>query len=211
LTTNLLIFTPSNLRRAAWQALLDKQPGIKIHDAIGDAADIVGSQLPLPGVILADLPEVQPELVGELQAALPDCGLLFLVDRYDLDEIVRFLQAGATGFITQDSSVGDLASAIIAAGRGEIVLPERLATRALLALARGEVNQGGPSDDLTEREQEVLAYLAQGHTNKDIAQSLFISVRTVEAHLHNIYGKLEVSSRTEAALWAVNHGYAPPD
>jgi DNA-binding NarL/FixJ family response regulator len=57
----------------------------------------------------------------------------------------------------------------------------------------------------------VLTYLAQGYTNKDIAQSLFLSVRTVEAHLHNIYGKLGVTSRTEAVLWAVNHDYTPPD
>lgn len=211
MSTNLLIFANSNLRRAAWQALLDKQPRIIIHGAIGDAADIVGSRPPSPGVVLVDLPELQPVLVGELHAALPDCGLLFLVEGYDLDEIVRFLRAGATGFIAQDSSLGDLARAIIAAGRGEIVLPEGLATKALLALARGEVNRGRPSDNLTEREQEVLTYLARGYTNKDIAQSLFLSVRTVEAHLHNIYSKLEVTSRTEAALWAVNNGYGPAD
>lgn len=53
--------------------------------------------------------------------------------------------------------------------------------------------------------------LAQGLTNKDIAQTLVLSVRTVEAHLHNIYGKLEVASRTESVLWAVQHGYAPGD
>lgn len=209
--TNLLIFAPSNLRRAAWHALLDQQPGIVIHGAVSDLAEIVGSRPPLPAVILADLPEVQLALVSELHTNMPECGLLFLVESHDLDEIVRLLRAGATGFITYDSSVGDLARAIIAAGRGEIVLPEGLATRALLALARGEVSQAGPSDNLTEREQEVLILLAQGHTNKDIAQSLFLSVRTVEAHLHNIYGKLGVTSRTEAALWAVNHGYAPSD
>lgn len=211
MTTNLLIFASSNLRRAAWQALLDKQPGIVIHDAIGELAQIAGSRPPAPGVVLADMPEIQTNLVEELRAALSNCGILFLVESYDLDEIVRLLRAGATGFISQDSSVGDLARAIIAAGRGEIILPGELATRALLALARGEVKRDEPSDKLTEREQEVLTYLAQGYTNKDIAQSLFLSVRTVEAHLHNIYGKLGLASRTEAALWAVNHGYAPPD
>lgn len=211
MTTNLLIFAPSNLRRAAWKALLDGQPRIAIHAEAGDLADIAGSQPPAPAVILADLPEVQPALVGELHAALPGCGLLFLLETHGLDEIVRLLQAGATGFVTHDSSVGDLARAIIAAGRGEIVLPEGLADKALVALAHGQVKRDDQSDDLTQREQEVLTYLALGHTNKDIAQSLFLSVRTVEAHLHNIYGKLGVNSRTEAALWAVNHGYGPPD
>jgi DNA-binding NarL/FixJ family response regulator len=80
-----------------------------------------------------------------------------------------------------------------------------------VALARGEVGQEESSVTLTEREREVLNFLAQGYTNKDIAQSLFLSVRTVEAHLRNIYGKLGVTSRTEAALWAVNHDHALKD
>jgi DNA-binding NarL/FixJ family response regulator len=134
--------------------------------------------------------------------------LLFLVESYDLGEIVSLLREGATGFIVRDSAVSDLARGIIAAGRGEIVLPQELATRALVALARGEVSQEEPLDTLTEREREVLSFLAQGYTNKDIAQSLFLSVRTVEAHLRNIYGKLGVASRTEAALWAVNRGHS---
>jgi DNA-binding NarL/FixJ family response regulator len=137
--------------------------------------------------------------------------LLFLVESYDLGEIVSLLREGATGFIVRDSAVSDLARGIIAAGRGEIVLPQELATRALVALARGEVGQEESSFTLTEREREVLNFLAQGYTNKDIAQSLFLSVRTVEAHLRNIYGKLGVTSRTEAALWAVNHDHALKD
>jgi DNA-binding NarL/FixJ family response regulator len=130
-----------------------------------------------------------------------------LVDSYDLQEIVGLLRAGATGFIAHDSAVADLARGIIAAGRGEIVLPPRMATKALVALARGEGSQEDLSVNLTEREQDVLNILAQGYTNKDIAQTLFLSVRTVEAHLRNIYGKLGVASRTEAAIWAVNHEY----
>lgn len=211
MATNLLIFAPSNLRRAAWQALLDKQPRIAIHGAVGELAEISSSQPPVPTVVLADVPEVRPALVNELHATLPDSGILLLIENYDLAQIVGLLREGATGFITYDSSVGDLAKAIIAAGRGEIVLPEELASKALLALARGEATRDEPTGSLTEREQEVLTYLAQGYTNKDIAQSLFLSVRTVEAHLHNIYGKLGVTSRTEAVLWAVNHDYTPSD
>jgi NarL family two-component system response regulator LiaR len=101
-----------------------------------------------------------------------------------------------------------LVQAIVAAGRGEIVLPPEWATKALVALARGEMGQERPSPHtLTDREEDVLRLLAQGRTNKDIAQTLFLSVRTIEAHLRNIYGKLAVASRTEAVLWAVQHGY----
>jgi DNA-binding NarL/FixJ family response regulator len=78
----------------------------------------------------------------------------------------------------------------------------------LAVLAHGDRTERHPIDPLTEREAEVLRLLAQGLTNKDIAQALIISVRTVEAHLRNIYAKLGVDSRTEAALWSVRNGYA---
>lgn len=211
MTTHLLIFAISNLHQVAWQALLERQPGITVQGVAGELTQIASFQLPSPAVILVDIPTVQPLFVSNLHVAVPDCGLLFLVEHYDLNDTLAFLQAGATGFIDHSSAVGDLARAIIATGRGEIVLPQKLATKALVALAQGKVVQNGPTATLTEREQEVLNLLAQGFTNKDIAQSLFLSVRTVEAHLRNVYGKLGVTSRTEAALWAVNHGFALKD
>ena len=209
--THLLIFAPANLHRAAWQALLENQPGIATVGAIGGLPELARFNPLQPMAVLVDLSSIQTDLVGRLRAALPDCGLLFLVESYDLTEIVALLQAGATGFLTRDASVGDLARAVIAAGRGEIVLPPELANKALVALARGESVQEEPGISLTEREQEVLDLLAKGLTNKDIAQTLILSVRTVEAHLRNIYSKLGVASRTEAALWAVNHGYGQRD
>jgi DNA-binding NarL/FixJ family response regulator len=191
--SSLIIFAPSNLHRAAWRALLDKQPGIVVS---GQAT-----------VALLDVFQVRTEFVQQVRTALPGCGLLLLIEEYDLAEIVALLRAGATGFVPWKATVGDLALAIIAAGRGEIVLPPELATQALVALARGENVSQKSEILLTEREVEVLDLLARGLTNKDIAQTLILSVRTVEAHLGNIYGKLDVTSRTEAALWAVNHGY----
>ena len=117
------------------------------------------------------------------------------------------LQAGATGCISRDDTVGDLARAIIAAGRGEPVLPPVIASQALLALARGQAVSQNPIESLSEREMEIVRLLAQGQTNKDIAQTLILSVRTVEAHLRSIFARLGVRSRTEAALWAAKHGY----
>lgn len=209
MTTRLLVFAKSNLHRAAWQALLGTQPGIIVEGTVGELAQIDSFQLPSPATVLVDVPSVQPAWARELRAALAQAGLLFLVESYDLNETIALLRAGATGLIARDSTVGDLARGIIAAGRREIVLPQEMATKALVALARGEAGQEERLVSLTEREQEVLYFLAQGYTNKDIAQSLFLSVRTVEAHLHNIYGKLGVTTRTEAALWSANNGYGP--
>jgi DNA-binding NarL/FixJ family response regulator len=207
MSTKLIILAPFNLPRLAWQALLETQPGITVAGTISDLSEINPSQLKQPASILVDIPAVQARSVSQLHDALPDFGLLYLVDQYDLDEIVALLGTGATGFIKRDASVGDLARAIIATGRGEIILPSELATQALVALARREGSQITPQIALTEREQQVLELLAKGLSNKDIAQTLILSVRTVEAHLRNIYGKLDVGTRTEAVLWAVNQGF----
>lgn len=117
------------------------------------------------------------------------------------------LKAGAAGCVSRDESVAELARAVIACGREEISLPPSVASRALAALARGETVSASPNEPLSERETEVLGLLARGLTNKGIAQELFVSVRTVEAHLRSIFAKLGVRSRTEAALWAVERGF----
>lgn len=210
MATNLLIFTTANLHRAAWQALLENQPGIIVTGAAREPIEISSLLTELPTTILVDVLAIRTELVRQLRTSAPEFGLLFVVERYNLEEIVGLLRVGATGFIERDASVSDLARGITAVGRGEVFLPPELATKALVALARGEVVQEWVTISLTDREQDVLNLLAQGLTNKDIAQSLILSVRTVEAHLRNIYSKLGVASRTEAALWAINHDFGQP-
>lgn len=206
--TRVIILAEATLPRLAWAALLERQPGL----VVGGTAVHLDDVLTLPATdgdtaVLLDLPPMQPEQLSRLAQAMPTYGLLCLVDTYDLSPIVALLQAGAAGVLSRDATVPELARALIAVGRGEVVLPPSLAVRALTALARGETTQSRHPETLTDREQDVLALLAQGLTNKDIAQSLFLSVRTIEAHLRHIYGKLDVTSRTEAVLWAVQHGF----
>lgn len=209
--THIIILADAALPRLAWAALLERQPGL----AVWDPAITLDGVPPLPKTggpttVLLDRP--QPAIVSQvaqLVKTMPGYGLLYLVDVYDLEQIVALLQTGAAGVLSRDATLPELVQALVAAGRGEIVLPPSLATRALLALARGELRSQPQVEALTERERDVLTLLAQGMTNKNIAQSLFLSVRTIEAHLRNIYGKLGVASRTEAVLWAVQHGYTP--
>lgn len=210
LPTRLIIFAPATLYQAAWQALLSEQPDIVVVAVIGDVSSVSNiMQSDQPTTLLIDHPPPLPPLAQQLKTIAPNPGLLFLIDSYDLDQILPLLQAGATGCITRDEPVAALARTIIAVGRGEIALPPSIAARALAALARGDTTTGDLIEPLSERETEVLQLLAQGLTNKDIAQTLILSVRTVEAHLRNIFGKLDVRSRTEAALWAAKHGYGP--
>ena len=208
-STRLIILSSASLHREAWRALLSGQPAILIVDTVADAFEVVPLLQPdQPTTILVDVLSPQPDLAQQLRTVAPEAGLLFLIQSYELSEVLLLLRAGATGCISRDASLGDLARAIIAVGRGEIALPPHMAGRALAALARGEpVSDDGLIEPLSEREVEVLRLLAQGLTNKDIAQTLILSVRTIEAHLRHIYGKLGVRSRTEAALWAVEHGY----
>lgn len=207
--TRLIIFTPSTLYRAAWSALMSNQPNIVLAGAIDRVAGLEGlAQKGLGTTVLVDLSAPQLELAGQIKAVSPEAGLLFLVQSYELAEILPLLQSGVLGCVSRDATVGELARAIIAVSRGEIALPPHIAAQALAALARGHMPGDNLIEPLSAREIEVLSLLAQGLTNKDIAQTLILSVRTIEAHLRNIYGKLGVRSRTEAALWAVENGYS---
>jgi DNA-binding NarL/FixJ family response regulator len=210
--TRLVILAPAALHREAWRALLTGQPDITVVGAMADINLLAMSpSAPQPTTVLIDLPQVIPDFARQLKTAAPECGLLFLVPSYDLADILPLLQAGATGCVSRDDSVGNLARAIIAVGRGELALPPTIATQALLALARGEAVSQNQTEALSEREMEIVRLLAQGLTNKDIAQTLILSVRTVEAHMRSIFAKLGVHSRTEAALWAIKNGYDGPE
>jgi DNA-binding NarL/FixJ family response regulator len=208
----LVIYAPAALPRAAWRALLADQPGLSLGGALAEPSQLPGLLASdQPTTLLIDLPTPQPDVIRSLKEINSRIGLLVLVHAYELSEIIPLLRAGATGCLSRDETVGNLARAIIAAGRGEIVLPPGIALQALTALARGEpIGPEALIEPLTDREVEVLRLLAQGLTNKDIAQTLILSVRTIDAHLRSIFGKLNVRSRTEAALWAVKHGYGSP-
>jgi two-component system, NarL family, response regulator LiaR len=104
------------------------------------------------------------------------------------------------------SSDDELLAAIRQVARGETFLPSSIAKQVVTELAARSESRAQPAEPLADREREVLLLLAQGLSNKDIAQKLYLSVRTVEGHLANVYGKLRVKSQTEAALWAAQRG-----
>ena len=209
--TRVLIFSPSPLRGAAWRALLAGQPEIEVLGAGPEPDGLAALAADLPGALLVDSAEAPVELARRLRAQRPQAGLLFLVPGYDLAGLLPLLQAGVLGCVAHTEPVPELIRGLIAVSRGELFLPPAIAGQALVALARGEAPAPAPVEPLSEREAEILSLLAQGLTNKDIAQTLIVSVRTVEAHLRNLFAKLGVRSRTEAALWAVRHGHRPDD
>ena len=125
----------------------------------------------------------------------------------EADKVHDALQAGASGYLLKDAEADEVAAAIRAARRGEVHLDAVVAkhlTRSLVS-ATAEADAG-----LSRREQEIVALVAQGLSNRTIADTLFISERTARSHVSSILAKLGVASRTQAALWAIRQGMAPP-
>src|SRR5919198_5085936 len=160
-----------------------------------------------PDVVLMDL--VMPDIEGieatvEIKSNAPGCEVVVLTSFGDESKVTAALEAGASGFILKDAEADDVAHAIRAARRGEVHLDPAVAT--LLARRVRERTVQPSAEPLTDREREVLALVARGLSNKAIADELAITERTARTHVSNILGKLGLASRTQAALYAVEHG-----
>jgi DNA-binding NarL/FixJ family response regulator len=187
-------------------------------EVVGEAADgeqalegiaaLVAAGQP-PDVALMDL--LMPVMDGVTATAAiaqrhPETQVVAMTSFAQTDLVHGALQAGAAGYLLKDAEADEVAAAIRAACRGEVHLDAAIArqlTRSLVA-PKPETVQA-----LTDREREVLVLVAQGLSNRQVADSLVISERTARTHVSNILGKLGVASRTQAALWAIREGIAP--
>jgi NarL family two-component system response regulator LiaR len=158
-----------------------------------------------PDVILMDM--VMPEMdgitaTGIIRRRFPTVQVLALTSFKEERLVQDALKAGAIGYLLKDVSAGKLAEAIRAAHRGR----STLAPEAAQALVHATTQQPPPGDDLTPREQTVLALMVTGLNNTEIAENLVVSPSTIKSHVSHILRKLNVSSRTEAVAVAVRHG-----
>ena len=201
--TKVLIVDDHAIVRQGLEQLL----GSADFEIVGSAAD--GEQgvwmaLELiPDVILMDLsmPGIGGvEATRRILAASPDQKIVVLTSFADQQVIIQALDAGASGYLLKDTPPDEIIAAVRAAAAGGVPLHPK-AARVLLDRQRG----GRAARALSGREQEVLALVAQGLANKQIARKLGISERTVKAHLTNVFQHLGVTDRTQAALWAREH------
>jgi DNA-binding NarL/FixJ family response regulator len=165
-----------------------------------------------PDVVLMDL--LMPELDGlgaiaQIKAAQPEVEIVALTSFIEEEKVTTALEAGATGYLLKDADADDVAAAVRAAHAGEVHL-DAAVTRLLAQRLRARKNQPEPVEPLTERELEVLSHLGRGSSNKEIASALSITERTARTHVSNILGKLGLQSRTQAALYAVEHKLVSP-
>ena len=182
-------------------------------DVAGEAADgaeaveLAGRLL--PDVVLMDL--VMPELDGieatrRIKAASPATKVIALTSFDDDEKVFPAIKAGAAVYLLKDVRPAELAEAVRKASRGEALLAPSVAAKLMQEVA-GE----RPSSGLTDRELEVLRLIARGLPNKQIAQELVVSEKTVKTHVSNILAKLHLADRTQAALYAVREGLAELD
>ena len=163
-----------------------------------------------PDVVLMDL--VMPQLDGigaieRIKADHPAVQIVALTSFIEEEKVTAALAAGASGFILKDADADDVAAAIRAAHNDEVHLDPAAAR--ILAQGMRTRSNAPAVEPLTERELEVLALVGRGRSNKDIATELGITERTARTHVSNILGKLNLSSRTQAALYAVDHRLVP--
>jgi DNA-binding NarL/FixJ family response regulator len=125
----------------------------------------------------------------------------------DREQILNALDAGAIGYLLKDADPSELVEGIRAAARGESPIDPKAARAMLTGRSRSSTETGA---DLTAREREVLSLVAEGLPNKLISRRLEISEKTVKAHLTSVFARIGVSDRTQAALWAREHGVVRP-
>lgn len=195
-------------------AMLRAEPDLEVVGEAGSGAEAVAQTQRLdPDVVLMDLR--MPGLDGaEATAQITthtSTARVLVLTTYDTDaDIVRAVEAGATGYLLKDTPRQQLADAVRAAARGETVLAPPIAAKLVGQLRSGAAPQQPPGPHLTERELQVLALVAEGYTNGEVGRALSIGESTVKTHLLKAFSKLGVDDRTRAVTVALERGILPP-
>ncbi|MDQ5823071.1 MAG: response regulator transcription factor [Chloroflexota bacterium] len=172
----------------------------------GEEAVQMAQQLK-PDVVLMDI--LMPKMDGiqataAIRKLLPDTEVIALTSVLEDASVVGAVRAGAIGYLLKDTEDDELCRAIKAAAAGQVQLSPQAAARLMR-----EVRAPESPEALSERETDVLRLIAQGYSNKEIAEALILSDKTVKTHVSRILGKLDLPSRTQAALYAVRIGLVP--
>jgi NarL family two-component system response regulator LiaR len=200
--------------RKGISALLTLEPGIEVIGEASNGTEAVRKIENLqPDVILMDL--VMPKMDGieairQVIARHPEARILVLTSFSTDDKVFPAIKAGAMGYLLKDSEPREVVQAIHQVHRGESSLHPRIARKLMQELSRPQ-RRPPTTDPLTEREVEVLRLVAQGKSNRQIADELVITTGTVRVHVSSILSKLHLASRTQAALYALREGLASLD
>ncbi len=210
-TIRVLIVDDHAIVRKGIRALLATEKDIQVVGEASDGAEAIAQANSLhPDVILMDL--VMPKIDGieatkQITAQQSGMRILILTSFAADDKVFPAIKAGALGYLLKDTGPQELVQSIHQVYRGEPSLEPSIARKVLTELSTPQQKPLSP-DPLTERELGILRLIAQGRSNKEIAEQLVITEMTVRTHVSNILGKLHLASRTQAALYALKEGLA---
>jgi DNA-binding NarL/FixJ family response regulator len=217
-----LLADDQRLVRESLGTLLGLLPGIEMVASASDGEEALAlADEHRPDVVLMDLrmPRMDGiEATRRLRERCPDVHVIALTTYADDESVLGALRAGARGYLTKDAGSEDIRSAILTVAAGEAALDPSVQHHVVAALAgedgrTGHVAASGDSglpDDLTPREAEVLALIAEGLTNAEIAERLFVSPTTVKSHINHLFTKAGLRDRTQAVNYAYRTGIAIP-
>jgi two-component system, NarL family, response regulator LiaR len=203
----ILLVDDHEMVRIGVSAYLKIQPDMEVVGEAVNGIEAVEKALELrPDIILMDM--VMPGMNGaEATKAIidqwPESKIMIVTSFLDDDKVYPALEAGAISYILKTSNAKRIAEAIRETLKGRTVLEPEVTTKMMKRMRGG--NQSSPHEQLTERELEVLLHISKGKTNQEIADELFIAVKTVKTHVSNLLSKLEVQDRTQAVIYAFKH------
>ncbi|MGN9908455.1 response regulator [Phytohabitans sp. LJ34] len=214
-----LVVDDQQLVREGIASLLGIQPGITVVGTAADGKAAVNAAAELaPHVVLMDvrMPEMDGvEATAILHRRAPEVRVIMLTTFDDEEYVLQALRAGASGYLLKDLPAADLAQAVRLANAGVAQLDSSVTASLAAALARGGARPVAPppaprpDEVLTAREIDILRLVATGSTNREIAGRLFLSEGTVKNHISRILGRLGLRDRTQAAVYAHDHGLLP--
>jgi len=198
--------------RSGLRSFLSTVGGIEVVGEASDGAQAAELAATLePDVVLMDMsmPNVDGiEATRRITESSPDVKVIALTSFATDDKVFPAIRAGAAGYLLKEAEPSDVADAITKVHRGEPILHPAVAERLMREVAASTPR--AHRTDLTARELEVLRLIAAGRSNREIARELGVAEKTVKTHVSNVLSKLGVSDRTQAALYAVQHGLAHP-
>ena len=215
MTIRVLVADDQALVRAGFVALLDAQDGITVvAEADTGTAALAAARELRPDVVLMDIRMPEMDGLAATRAIAADPALaevrVVVLTTFELDEYVfEAMRTGASGFLVKHTEPAELVRAVRVVADGEALLSPSVTRRLVSEFAARTKQSAGPSPalaELTSREREVMALVAEGLTNADIAERLVVSPRTVTTHLDNIYSRLSISSRAALARYVVEAG-----
>ncbi|MCL2560001.1 MAG: response regulator transcription factor [Turicibacter sp.] len=201
-----LLVDDHEMVRMGVSAYLSTQSDIEV---IGEAPNgKIGSEMALalrPDIILMDLMMDVMDGVDGTKAIIkewPEAKIIVVTSFLDDEKLYPVIEAGATSYLLKTSSAGNIAAAIRATYKGESILEPKVAAKMM-----NNMRKTAPlHEELTERELEILLLIAGGKQNQEIADELFIALKTVKTHVSNVLSKLQVTDRTQAVIYAFKHG-----